>query len=403
MNSINIIVAFLVGAFLTNTVYAGDVLKSIFAEGSVTGNIRGYYNTRSYDVREDEGAFSLGGGLRAETGSLGIVKFGVGFYTAQDLGTNSSNTAKVNGRLGSDLEVLAESYVTLTGAGTALTLGRQKINSPFANPGDAFIIPFTFQGYSAVNKSLEHFTFQLDYLNEIKNRNSDEFVDVGLWISNRFGVTVPQRTGGTLNLGASYANGPVKAQAWLIQYTDFFNTVYLNGDYSFTLSDHLKPFVGLQFVSQSEIGDALVGAVDSTLWGVQIGAAVNKAKIILGYNHVAEQDGVFRNGAILAPFNYSTSPLFTNSMLGTLENVDAGSATKITLLYPFMENLNFKFSYAVLDFVVATDIESTDLDLTYSFNGYLKGLSLRWRVETITSDLASAKQTNHRLQTQFVF
>src|SRR5690606_36798220 len=105
----------------------------------------------------------------------------------------------------------------LAATDSVLTLGRQKINAPLANPGDAFIIPFTFQGYSYINKSITHFTFQFDYLNEIKNRNSDEFVDVGAWTSSIYNLAEPHNTSGTINLGATYANGPFKAELWLTQ------------------------------------------------------------------------------------------------------------------------------------------------------------------------------------------
>lgn len=37
--------------------------NDIFETGKVNGNIRAYYNTREYDYRTDEGAFSLGGCL----------------------------------------------------------------------------------------------------------------------------------------------------------------------------------------------------------------------------------------------------------------------------------------------------------------------------------------------------
>ena len=205
------------GLWCTNLVAAE--LNDIFETGKVNGNIRAYYNTREYDYRTDEGAFSLGGALRAETGSISGIKFGVGYYTAQDLGTNDDDPAKVNTRLGSDLEVLGEAYVNLSGFNTAVTLGRQKINAPLANPGDAFIIPFTFEAFSVVNTSIPKLTLQLDHINEIKNRNSEEFVDVGEWSTLRYGIA-SQETSGTTNLGAIYNANPLKLELWLTRFDD---------------------------------------------------------------------------------------------------------------------------------------------------------------------------------------
>lgn len=66
--------------------------------------------------------FPSEGALRAETGRISGMKFGVGYYTAQDLGTNDDNPTKVNTRLGRDLEALGEAYVNLSGFNTDFTL-----------------------------------------------------------------------------------------------------------------------------------------------------------------------------------------------------------------------------------------------------------------------------------------
>ena len=139
--------------------------------------------------------FSLGGALRAETGKIGVFKVGLGYYTAQDLGTNSSDPAKVNKRLGSDIEVLGEAYISASAADTVLTIGRQRLSTPFANSGDAFVIPFSFEGGSIKNKGISNLTIELNHINTIKNRNSDEFIDVGKWSTGRYGVDVASTSG----------------------------------------------------------------------------------------------------------------------------------------------------------------------------------------------------------------
>lgn len=381
---------------------SADELNDIFEKGTVNGNIRAYYNIREYDFRPDEGAFSLGGALRAETGALSGIKIGVGYYTAQDLGTNDDDPAKVNTRLGSDLEVLGEAYINLAGGKSSFTLGRQKINAPLANPGDAFIIPFTFEAMSLTNTSIPKVKLQLDYINEIKNRNSEQFVDVGLWSTNRYGVA-SEGTAGTINAGAIYSADPITMELWLTRFSELFDTVYLQGNYKFSGSETIKPFIGVQFVQQTESGDSLLGKVDSTLLGVQGGATIGKASLILGYNTVSEQDDAFRGGAFLAPYSFSTSPIFTNNMLESVENIDSGDATKLTFNYNFSSALTLKVSHALFDFNSAADRDATDFDITYSFSEYWKGLSLRWRVEVVTSDTETIEQTNHRLQLQFAF
>lgn len=385
---------------MSETLFAND-FSSAIKNGSINGNIKAYYNTRNFETKTNETAFSLGGALRAETGPWGPVKTGVGFYTAQDLGTNNSNPEKVNKRLGSDLEVLGEAYVNVSMADTSLTLGRQKINTPFANPGDAFIIPFTFEAVSLKNNSVANLTLEANLIQTIKNRNSDDFVDVGKFSTTRYGV-METNTSGTLVLGAAYEVGSSKLQAWYYDYADLFNTIYLQANHNFAAIGDIKPFIAGQFGSQRDSGDELLGKVDSTLYGIQGGGVFGKAKLTLAFNSVADESDAFRNGAFLAPYTFSTSPLFTNNMVETVENVDSGDAAKITLNYNFSK-VKLKLSYAKFDFDTAADREATDFDVTYSLDGLSKGLSARWRVEVVTSDTDSVEQTNNRFQLMLKF
>jgi hypothetical protein len=392
----------IIGCSLATSTLAADNIQTAFKEGSVSGNIRAYYNTWDFETSTDQSAFALGGLLKAETGPIGWAKFGLGYYTAQDMDTNNSDPAKVDGRLGSELEVLGEAYVALSGADSSLTLGRQKINTPFANPGDAFIIPVLYEGTSFTNKSISNLTLQASYLTTIKNRNSEEFVDVGSFSTSRFGVASTE-TSGTLILGASYKAQGLGLQAWYYQFSDLFDTTYLQASYNFAGNDTVKPFVEAQMGSQSDSGDKLLGTVDSTLWGVQGGVSIDKAKFTLAYNTVAEETSAYKNGGFLAPYNFSTSPLFTNSMLQTLENSNAGDAIKLTFNYG-LPSLKVQLSYATYDFKNnVADRDEIDADLTHPMDYVTPGLSLRWRLGVVSSDAKNVEAINNRFQAQYTF
>jgi hypothetical protein len=402
MNKHNTVFGVIIGCSLTTVALAEGSFQDAFKEGSMSGNIRAHYNTWDYGVKTDQTAFSLGGALRAETGPIGWAKLGVGYYTAQDLDTNNSDPAKVDGRMGSDLEVLGEAYIALSGADNTLTVGRQKISTPFANPGDAFIIPVTFEGTSFTNKSITNLTLQAHYLTAIKNRNSDEFIDVGNYSTARYGVGT-QETAGTIILGASYKGEGLGLQAWYYQFSDLFDTTYLQTNYTFTGTETIKPFVAAQVATQSDSGEKLLGTVDSTLWGVQGGISMGKAKVTLGYNSIVEEINAFKNGAFLAPYNFSTSPLFTNNMLSTVENVNAVDAAKLTFNYSFPD-IKLKLSYATFDFKNnVADRDEIDADVTYALDQYAPGLSVRWRFALVTSDTKSVETTNNRFQLQYAY
>lgn len=377
---------------------AWDALEEALTGGEASGNFRSHYNERDYETRADAPAYAVGGGLRVETGSLGWMKLGAGFYTVQDLGMNNEDPARVDGRMGDDLEVVGEAYLNLGAADTSVTVGRQKLVTPFANPIDVFIVPFTYEAVSIKSTSMPGLTLELDYVDEIKSAGSDEFVNVGEWSANRYGIEAAE-TDGTLMLGAVYKDGAVMLHAWWYDFADLFVSRYLQADYAFAVPGGVEPFVSAQLISQSESGAALLGAVDSMLYGAQAGVAIGGSRLTLGYTRVDENPGAFRGGAFLAPYNFSTSPLYTNSMLQNMENVDAGEAVKLTFGYAFT-SVDLKISYADLDFATAVDVVATDFDVTYRMD---RSMSLRYRVEVVTSDTAAAEQSDHRFQIQYVF
>lgn len=385
--------------------YAATDLPSIFSDGKVNGNIRAYYNTRDYQGKTDEAGFALGGALRAETAGWGESewgKIGVGFYTAQDMGLNSDDVAEVNKRLGDELEVLGEAYLNLKYEKSQLTVGRQKFSTPFANPGDAFIVPMTFYGGGFSSQYFTDLTVQAGYLKEFKNRNSGEFVGVDDWIASRYGIA-SAKTEGTLLLGATYAKAGASVQGWYYGFDELFDMFFAEADYAVATDSSLKPFFGVQYGSQWETGDELLGKVDSSLIGLRAGLTIATVKVTLAYNGVDESTGAFKNGAFLAPFSFATSSLFTNSMLETVENTDSGDAIKLMLQFAIAKQTSVKLSYAELNFDTLPDREDIDIDITYQFEGALKGFSIRNRLTFVQSDVDSVEQINNRFQLQYAF
>ena len=388
-------------ALLLTSAAGADSLADTIGASKIDGNFRSYFNTRDYDVKTDESALSVGGALRVNTGSINGFNLGLGFYAAQDLGTNSSDAAKVNKRLGSELEVLGEAYVNYTAGDTSVTVGRQKLNTPFANSGDAFIIPFSFEGTSIVYKGISNVILEVDYINSIKNRNSSTFTDVGAWTANRFSAESSD-SDSTIILGGTYTKDALKVQAWYYDFDNMFNSTYLQANYALSAVGSTKPFVAVQYGTQGESGDEILGEIKSSLLGIRAGIGFAQSKLTLAYNTVSEESGAFKSGAFLAPYSYSTSPLFTNNMLQTFENVDSGDAVKVTFNHSFAK-VKLKASYAEFDFDTSTDREAIDFDLTYDMSGYSKGLTLRYRIEVVTSGVKSVEQINQRFQMQYRF
>lgn len=386
---------------MTFPTVASAELPSAMKGATVSGNFRMHHNSRDYDDRADASAFAFGGGVRAETAPWGLVKIGAGFYTAQDLGLNPDNPDRVDTRMGSDVEVLGEAYLKLSAKNNSLTLGRQKIITPFATPLDIFLVPFTYEGASYKFAGIENLSLELNHINTIKVAGSDEFVDVGIWSTQRLGVDT-RSTSGTTMLGINYATETVMFKAWHYTFADLFHAEYFQINYSFDAISKIKPFAAAQFIQQSTAGDGLLGTVESETLGAEIGASIGSTRWMFGYNRVAENTDSFRNGAFIAPYSFASSPLFTNNMLQTMENIDAGESTKLTFFYN-LPDLEVKVSYARLDFTSVVDRNASCVDLTYKMDKLLKGLTFRYRAEWVSSASASVSQSDQRLQLQYAF
>lgn len=393
---------------LTLAVLAGSYaqaasMKQAFAEGKYQGRIRIYNNYLNFDdpATVDKYGTAFGGRIGYETAAehLGGFSLGLGYYTANDLRTNKDSAAELAPFTPTvDVDILGEAFVRWSGWNTVATAGRQLIETPFANPADAFTIPITFTGYSIVNKSIPGLTINAHHMNRIKNRQAQDFADTGVFITGRYGATVTE-TDGTSILGLTYKWNDLTVQAWDYIYADMFTMIFTQADYIFAKMGDYQPFVSAHYGSESDTGDALLGAVDSSLIGVQIGVKAFDANLSLGFDSVSD-------GTFLTPYSFFTDSLYTNSMITGMGNVQAGAAWKLMLLYNFTQELWGKLSYSDFDFDNDTDFSEVDMDLRYKFTGDLAGFSIWFRLGMRTGDTPPAgfaDLTEYRTQLQYDF
>lgn len=381
---------------------AADDLKSAFKEGKVNGALRSYYNHRDFETSENTSAFASGGNIHVETAPLEGISVGATFYVSDDLNTRSDNPAKDNPNLPENVNILGEAYVQYETASDLLRIGRQLINTPFANPGDAFIIPVTYEAVSYVKKTAMGLTLSGHFLDRIKGRPDSAFVDTSAFSAGRYRVSDAPNEGVWV-AGANYQNNQTALQAWGYHLPDQFNLAYLQADQSLQESFGVIPRFSAQYLHQRDDGAAVLGQVDTQTVGLKVAGSMGVTTAYLAWNHVEENAGAFNNGGILAPFNFSTSPIFTNSMIQTMENSTPGSAYKVGVDVNVTKNLGVALSHSVYNRIGAVDTDATDFDVTYKFAGSFDGLSLRLRVAMVSADVPAAEVIEVRPQIQYVF
>ncbi|ASK35308.1 OprD family outer membrane porin [Alloalcanivorax mobilis] len=379
-----------------------DNLRDAFENGSVSGTLRAYHNVKAPEQGDTLNTFAVGASLHAETAPWAGVSAGGTFYASNGLGLQNDDPAKRNANLPENADVLGEAWLQYANRDNRLRFGRQQLDTPFANPSDGFLIPVTFEALAFTNTSVEGLTLSGYYLRRIKSRPDDDFQRVSQFALDRFGVAADSDQGAWI-AGARYQPGRTAWQGWAFSMPDLFNLYYAQADRPIGELLGFAPTLAAQLLYAEDNGDNLLDDVNARGAGVKLSAARGPFTLALAWNHFLEDRDSYGGGALPAPFNYSSGPLFTNSMTQTLENSAPGDAYKVTLQRRFGSQWSTQISYAQYQRLGAVDTDETDLDITYAFAGNLKGLSFRLRIGVIGAEQADARFTEIRPQMQYVF
>lgn len=381
---------------------AAEDVKSAFAEGSVNGELRSYHNYRNFKTKQDTSAYAMGINLRAATAPLSGFSVGGMFSVSNDLGTRSDNLEKDNPNLPADADVLSEAYVQYQTAASLLRVGRQTVSTPFANASDAFMIPITYEAVVLTHKTGFGLSLNALYLDRVKGRPDDKFADTSQFSASRYQVA-DATDRGVWVAGLNYERQNTSLQGWHYRLPEQFYLTYLQGDHGIAELAGIVPRLSLQLLQQQDGGDAILGRVDTKAAGIQLAASKGRTTLHVAWNHVKSSSNAFNGGGILAPFNFSTSPIFTNSMVQTMENSSAGDAYKLGIQSAIGEQISVSLSYASYERKSVVDTHETDADITFRFAGGWQGLSARLRVAVIGGDQSAAEMTEVRSQIQYSF
>lgn len=375
-------------------------LKSAFAQGKFVGQLRAYNNTLAFQHAPDKYGTSFGGKLKYETDAQQLLGFSAGaaYYTANNLETNHDDpSARAPFTPTVNVDILGEAYLRWQGLNTVVTGGNQLINTPFANPSDAFMIPVTYTGYSIENASVEHLTLSAHFLTNIKVRESPKFNDTGAYALSRLGGTT-RNTAGTSVYGAKYEKEGLKVQGWHYVFPDIFLMEWLQADYEFTVSQYTS-YLSAQYGLENDTGDKFLGNIDSSLIGLQAGIKFRQNDFSIGFNSIS-------GDTYLAPYTFFTDALYTNSMITGMSNVSAGNAWKFTLQSNWTPQLWTKLSYSILEFNGGKDSSELDGDLRYKFAGDFENLAVLFRLGYRDGENAPPGLSDlleYRTQVQYTF
>jgi hypothetical protein len=370
--------------------------------GTFSGQIRGFYIDRTYEgsIENNRNSLAVGGWFGYESPTWNGLSFGVKVYGTNGFDIHSEDAETVGSLsydpslYGGDFDNYAyvgELYLNYTMGNTNLKIGRQRLDTPLAGADDARMLPNLFEAAVLTNSDIEDTTLILAHITKesvgtfgnvypagplsmqsgygygYKLGTSGDFADMG-----EIALGAGNDTSGVTTAAVIYKGiDSLKLQAWDYYAHDILNALYLQADFGWNCSvnDAVKMNASLQYINQTDVGDALAGNVDSNYWGAKLGAAYGNFSAYAAYSQTGDSNGA-ENGGILSP--WGGMPAFTQGMVTRHQFFSDTDTYKVAATYNFTDlSLKATLFYASFDVgssaTYAAGLNSTEsgFDLIY--------------------------------------
>lgn len=282
------------------TVISATSLNEAFAEGKASGQIRMAYVSQNNDVDTDTYGTSIGGILKYETAPWNEIKLGVGAYISQKLPFATGNTD--DGRANPDLfgentnsyAYVGEAYIDYSADDITLRIGRQRIDTPFADSDDIRMHPNTFESAIATYKGVDDTTLIGGYITRWAGYDSENDI-------SKFKKIVPESNGaavfGILNESIEH----LELQGWYYGIDKLTTIFYTDASYTIPFNET----DGVELVGQGiKFNEKNNSGADGNVYGIGANLTIGMLTLGTAYNEASNDAGKFvisglGNGAYL--------------------------------------------------------------------------------------------------------
>jgi len=315
------------------------------------------------DKTFEDGA--IGGKLHIQTHSYYGISLGSSFYTSNALGSSDNRgLVPFRGEVANSYTILGEAYIQVDFEKTSIKLGRQEIETPFAQMDDIGMVPNTFEAYILENKDISNTTLFLGQIQKMAGVDAD-VVDKFTPINDHENMQV---------LGVTYEG--LEALMFTAWYYHMKNAqvdtiAYVEGNYekeNFTL--------GVQYAHQSYTTgkDASVFGVSTSITFDAIGMSISAA-----YNKM--QGNASFSG-------FGGGPFFSNSEYLVPDNAGAdGSQSNTGLAWDASsigaDGLSLSLNHAILQNKAHQKATETDLVVAYQVSTNIEAHLIASRINAI--------------------
>ncbi len=283
---------------------SGELMAS-----TVDGYIRGTY--QNHDVKDDKVYIddAIGGKIHFETASTDGVSLGASFYGSQALfHDDNQGLVPLRGENHKSYAIIGELYLKGKFGKTILNVGRQAIDTPFAQLDDIGMIPNTFEALTVVNSDISDTTLFLGQIQKMAGVDA-EVVDRFTKVNGSKGMQV---------LGATYdgvENLSISGWYYRLKGAEVDNITYLEGNYESEFKNYGYS-LGLQYANQGHnIGKS------TKILGATLALSLNSMGVTLSTSYNEVKDGSAFSG-------FGGGPFFSNSEYLIIDNAGENAKAK---------------------------------------------------------------------------
>lgn len=377
------------GLFFANVLLI-STLNIIYADTFIDA-VEGYVRSgvQITDIKHDDTYtdIALGGKLHIDTKAFYGINAAASLYTTNALGKQEGNGIPFFDADNHSYTILGEAYLKGKWENTTLTVGRQEIDTPFADTDNIGMIPNTFEAAMLVSQITEDTTMTLGHLHKMAGvdaPNPSEFTR----INDDQGVQL---------LGVSYegiSNLVLSAWDYRLNRYETDNIAYFEANYENKYNDFTYG-VNLQYALQNA---QIPGADNADIYGIDASVGFENTGLALGVAYNKSEGNAADNG-------FGGGPFFTSSEHLTLAEANGeGEAFLYTLNWDAksigLENLSFLIGKFILEDDNGIQSDEIDFVASYSFSD---ALSIEAYVSHIDDKINAAKCKNTRVFLNYTF
>ena len=336
---------------ITNIVIKANNITKAFEKLTVDGYARAAYEMHHIENNKTYKDGAIGGKLHIQTASFYNLSLGASFYSSNAFG-NSDNRGLVpfRGEVANGYALLGEAYVKAEFANTTFKIGRQEIDTPFADKDDIGLVPNTFEAYVIENRDIENTTLFFGQIQKMAGVDA-EVIDSFTRVNGSNNMQVV----GITNNGME--NMELSLWYYHMQGAEVNSIVYTDVHYEGSMNSFGYE-VALQYAKQT-----YNQAEDSSIYGVSTSLQYTPSGLTLAFAYNKAYGSAAFSG-------FGGGPFFSNSEYLIIDNAGKNGTqtwigTEFDASVVGVDGLTLSLGYATLK--DASNVKATELDFVTSY------------------------------------